>query len=165
MIRTGQIYTAQGATIRGLVPFCAAERKLWAFATFLRAVIFAIPIGVTYIERDEWMQGVRDLYVGTPQSNFYFTHNVDNEQADIQQEIRDLPDKEKPSHCPIILHRFLACYRKWKGSVDEIDLRGILVYDPDEVEYPYTANDLEMPLNENGLPLELYPGWEQRMGK
>ena len=165
MTRSGDIYTAQGATVRGLVPFCKAERKLWAFATFLRAVIFAIPIGVTYMERDEWMQGVRDLYVCTPQSHLYSANDIDDDQAGVQQEIKELPDEEKPSHCPVILQNFLVCYRKWKGSVDEIDLRGILVYDPGEVEYPYTAEDLEMPLNEHGLPLELYPGWEQRMGK
>ena len=53
----GEVYTAQGATLTGLVPFCEAEKKLWAFATFLREAIFAIPVGVTYLECDEWMDG------------------------------------------------------------------------------------------------------------
>lgn len=70
MTRDGEIYTAQGATLTGLVPYCEAEKKLWAFATFLREAIFAIPIGVTYAERDEWMDGIRDLYVCISQNTF-----------------------------------------------------------------------------------------------
>ena len=61
----GELYTAQGATLKGLVPFCEAERKLWAFATFLREAIYAIPRGLTPKERDEWLDGIRNNYVGT----------------------------------------------------------------------------------------------------
>ncbi|KAK7681499.1 hypothetical protein QCA50_015231 [Cerrena zonata] len=77
--------------------------------------------------------------------------------------INGLPREQLPGNSPIILGRFLRMYMQYRNDRVPFDLLDIMSYDPEMVDFPYTADDLEMPLTVDGLPLNQHEQWPQKM--
>ncbi|KAK7696211.1 hypothetical protein QCA50_000864 [Cerrena zonata] len=109
------LITTQGACVSGVEPE-GLETMSWAFCTFLREALFAMPIGVSKLEYDYWVVGLGKEW----------ERNA-SEQDEVSK--MDFSENETMGDIPILLYRFIFLLNLYKRTGTPFDLRDVFDYE------------------------------------